>query len=60
MKRKSIPRLLGFIYARKRKQAKDEKRLDGLYRMISASTIDVRTCEHRLSTPRKLQAPKLR
>jgi hypothetical protein len=36
VKRKSIPRLLQLTYAHKRKQAKDEKRLDGLHRIIGA------------------------
>ena len=34
------------ISAHKRKQAKDEERLDGLYRKISARTMDVRTGAH--------------
>lgn len=55
VKRKSMPRLLKLSYAHKRKQAKDEERLDGLYRKISARTMDVlyvraRTIEKKLPT----------
>ena len=46
VKRRSILRLLKLSYAHKRKQAKDEERLDRLYRKISALSMDVRTGAH--------------